>query len=244
MSNRDTLRQGGYSVDDAGRIQCQREGTRYEQERCAVIRVDLEPDSKRGRELVDAVVAAADTPRALLGRARNGSAVLLFRCENPHNLVPHIQGRISTNGIFELATRDTGERFTVTIASEGQTLDLNGYSWPKGRSPLEISRDSLPNLTSDVGEVVLKAAFESATWAPSAEEIQTEAEREERVAHFKADVASGKIRLNKTEAELLAEEDAKLVEGASADLTPHDGIFAQLVIAARRRIERRKADAA
>jgi hypothetical protein len=58
-----TLRVNGYSVTADGKIECHREAVpdmaravtakpRYGHERTAVIRIDLEKDSKPGRELV------------------------------------------------------------------------------------------------------------------------------------------------------------------------------------------------
>src|SRR5258708_27452827 len=77
-----TLRLNGYIVNESGRIECTREGERYEQSRTAIIQID------GGREIVDRLIAVANSPRALVRRTRDGSAVLLFPPDGGAHLSP------------------------------------------------------------------------------------------------------------------------------------------------------------
>ena len=63
---------------------------RFAHEHCGILRVEISRDSKDARALVDAVIAAIDEPRALLGCDRRGGAVMLFRAEKDkdRDLVP------------------------------------------------------------------------------------------------------------------------------------------------------------
>src|SRR5258708_26825880 len=67
-----TLRLNGYIVNESVRIECTREGERYEQSRTAIIQID------GGREIVDPLIAVADSARALVGRTRDCSVVRLM----------------------------------------------------------------------------------------------------------------------------------------------------------------------
>src|SRR5258707_5268149 len=95
------LRLNGYIVNESGRIECTREGERYEQSRTAIIQID------GGREIVDRLIAVADSPRALVGRTRDGSAVLLFRHDGGRNFTPYIPGYPA--GVLDLVLNSNGE---------------------------------------------------------------------------------------------------------------------------------------
>jgi hypothetical protein len=244
MSNTTQLRLNGYSVNSAGHIECAKgapehsyqskdpSSLRFEQEHVAVIKID------GPRELAEQLIVAADSPRALTGRGRGG-AVLLFRREKGQCIKPSGPTYRGLD-VFELMRTDTRERITLTIKSEGMSIDFGAYSWPKGRSPLEISRDSLPILTFDLSDIAVEAAFKiGCTWAPTEAELEREREREASDAQFRADVASGKIKL-KTEAEIAAEDEARSDEATVAawkdkDVVASDGNGAMLIIAARMR---------
>jgi hypothetical protein len=234
MTNTNTLTMLGYSATAEGHIELQREGVRYVQERCAVIHIE------GSHEMVERLLAIADSPRALTGRAKN-SAVLLFKADE-RNVAPSIQGHRRGDGVFDLAL-PSGERITVSCKSAG-LLDLSAFTWQKNRSPLEIERDRLPLLTSDISEAVLLEAFKFATWAPSAEDIAAEAARKERRAKIAAGIASGKINPNPTPEQQLEIDDNKLVAAhEGAEYHEYDGNMAALVLAARRRVASRKAAA-
>jgi hypothetical protein len=237
MSNTHTLRMLGYSATAEGHIQLQREGVRYVQERCAVIHIE-----GGGHELVGQLLAIADEPRALTGRAKNGAAVVLFKA-NERSVLPGIQGDGRRDGVFELAL-PSGERITISCKSEG-LLDLSAFTWQKNRSPLEVSRDSLPALFAETGEAVISEARKlGCTWAPTAEEIAAEAARKERLAKIAADIASGKLNPNPTPEQQLEIDDAALVAAhEGAGYHEYDGHLPALVLAARDRVARRRAAA-
>jgi hypothetical protein len=223
----------GYSVDGAGHIECSRDGVRFAHERVGIVRVDISRDTRDARALVDAVIGSIDEPRALTGRDRRGGAVLLFRVD---------RGVGINNVRLELALRD-GTEITIAFGSEGQSVDPESYSWPKGRAPADVARDLLPPLYNDFAEIAHSAAW--AAGARPADEWQRERAAEERIEQLKADVAAGRVKLNLTPEERAAEADAKLVEdNAGRELHGHDGIFAMLVLAARQRMERRKTEKA
>jgi hypothetical protein len=232
-----TLRLNAYSVTADGKIDCFRESR--PDERTAVLRIDLAEDSKAGHDIVKRLLSVVDEPRGLTGVSRNGSAIVLFRCDK--NPAPNIQGSDSRNGIFELATRD-GLRFTVTCASDGQALAVDAYTWPKGRSPLEIGSWTLPILTAEIGAAVVFEAFNlGATWSPVIEQERKDAAR---LAQFRADVASGKVKIL-TDAEQEAADDEKLVAAHEGkDISYSDGPLACNVLAARKRVAQRKREAA
>jgi hypothetical protein len=244
--DRDALRLMGYSVSAAGHIECAKGATeysyqkrepgslRFEQEHVAVVKID------GSKEVVEQLVAAADSPRALTGKNRGG-AVLVFRREKNQDIKPSdlaYQGR----DVFELMHKDTHERLTLTIKSEGMTLDAGSYSWGK-RSPLDTSRDSLPVLTHDLSELVINAAFAAgSTWASIVEQDRA---NEQRLEQTRADIAAGRVKLHESDAERLEREDGETVAAtAGREYVASDGIAAQLIIAARARFARRKKPAA
>jgi hypothetical protein len=236
-NNRTRLRELGYSADADGNLVCHREAAasfnRYLHERCGIIRIDLERDTKPSRELVERLIAAADEPRALIGRSRNGSAVLLFRVDK-HSDIP----QTADDGASNLITRD-GVRFAIAYGSVDRTLDVSAYSWPKGRSPLDVSRDALAVLFCDIGQAVVDEAYKSAAGALTEAELEREREREERIARLNAEVAAG---MHTDEARQAA-EDERLV-AAHPDAVATDGLWVQEVFHARARVRARREAAA
>jgi hypothetical protein len=217
------LRLNGYSANDAG-IVCTRDAERFKHERTGILKIEISGDSKDARAIVDGIVAAIDEPRALVGRNRGG-AVMLFR----------MQMWINTSRV-ELSLR-SGEQIAITIGAEGLTVEPDAFTWAKGRSPLDISRDSLPPMFSEFAELGQTVA--AAAGALPAKEIERELANEARVNQFKADVAAGRVKL-KTEAELAedaqARSDAEIVaEWKGETVRPDDGGAARSVLAARAR---------
>jgi len=252
MITRDTLRLNGYSATADGLLDCHGAGAinpyhqsqdhrrlRFVQEHCAVIRIGLEDGSKVTREIIEQLISAADSPRALVGRKRDG-AVLLFRHEEGTEILPSIPGDIS-GGAYKLDMG--GERFTLTIKSENQTVDVSAYNWGK-RSPLDVERDRLPVLTSDLTKLVLDAAYKVARTAPTEAELDSGRAFEARVAKYREDIAAGRIK-DPTPAELAEAADEALDRAHPKDISWQDGILQGLVQQARARIaaRRRKAEA-
>jgi hypothetical protein len=247
MNTREQLRLNGYSTTAAGHIDCHAAGAarpyggvdiqhpRFEQEHCAVIRVDvIEGDRRAASELIEALVAAADTPRALVGTSRSG-CVMLFRHDGG-DILPKLPGHVG--GVFELATVGGTVRFNITFGSVGHTLNVSEFNWGK-RSPLDVERDRLPALTHDVSQAVLAAGFKVATWSSlvaSPDEQRRDATRLER---FKADVAAGRIKITETETERAEREARELVAANDGrDLAASDGMYATLVLNARKVVAR------
>src|SRR5580700_5457306 len=99
MNRIDSLRLQGYATDSNGHILCRagvesrvhdRDGwglaatpqaERYEQTWLAIVRVDVAHGD--ARKISDALIVAADSPRALVGKRRDGSAVLVFKSAPP-----------------------------------------------------------------------------------------------------------------------------------------------------------------
>jgi hypothetical protein len=218
------LRLNGYSANNAG-IVCTRDAERFKHERTGVLKIEISGDTPKARAIVDGIIAAIDEPRALLGRDRRGGLVMLFR----------MQMWINTS-LVELALR-SGEQINITIGAEGLTVEPDAFTWAKGRSPLDIPRDSLPPLFSEFAELAQTVA--AAAGALPAKEIERELATEARVNQFKADVAAGRVKL-KTEAELAedaqARSDAEIVaEWKGETVRPDDGGAARSVLAARAR---------
>src|SRR5882724_4405767 len=233
MSNR--LRELGYSSDDGRTIICHREAgrgyeNRYLHERCGVIRIDLERDSKSGRELVERLIAVVDQPRTLIGRSRNGSALLLFRVSENSDL-PHT----ADDGIYKLLTRD-GTRVTITYGSVDQTVDIDAWSWIKGRSPLDVERDSLAVLFTDIAQRAVDECFKVASWAPTAADLERERETAERIAKIQQEIAAG---LHTPEMRQAAEDEA--IVAANPVVGYADMLFSAVQTARARIQERLKA---
>lgn len=226
MSTKHQLRLNGYSVNDAGHIECfrskERGSNRYAHERCGIVRIDVSPGYRDARALVDRLIAAIDEPRALRGTARDGSCVLLFRAE------------LVSNETHKLALRATGELVAITIGSEGQTVDVDAYSWLKGRSPADVSRDALPPLFADIGKAAVNAAYASGcAWVSQVEQ--------ERAADARmADIKSGKIKIPTEEERQAAEDDALVAQYQGVEFGRFDDLRAT-VHGARYRVANRQA---
>ena len=238
-NNRTQLRQLGYGVDSDGNIVCHREiersnEHRYDHERCGVVRIDLERDTKSGRELIEKLIAAADEPGCLVGRSRDGSAILLFRVISEHSDLPYT----AEGGISKLISRG-GELLTVTCASLGQTVDVGAYSWIKGRDPANVPRDNLAVLFADVGQRVVDAAFKlNCSFAPTAAERAAA----ERVAKINRGLADGTIKLSDRQDALDAQDRAFLEKNASVG--PFDSAWTMVQNIRARVFARKHADAA
>jgi hypothetical protein len=218
------LRLLGYSANDAGII-CVREGERYAHERAGILKIEISRDTREARAIVDAVIAAIDEPRALLGRDKRGGVVMVFR----------LQMWINTSRV-ELALR-SGEQIAITIGAENLAVELDAFTWQNSRPPTNVSRDSLPPLFPEFMDIAQRVA--EAAGALPAKEIERIRETEARVAQFQADVAAGRVKL-KTDAELAedaqARSDAELVaEWKGETVRPDDGGAARSVLAARAR---------
>jgi hypothetical protein len=220
------LRLNGYSVlPGNSHIGCCREGERYAHERVGILKIELSRDTREARAIVDGIIAAIDEPRSLIGRSRNGSAVMVFR----------LQMWINTS-LVELALR-SGEQVAITIGAENLTVELAAFTWQKSRSPLDIPRDSLPPMFPEFMDIAQTVA--AAAGALPAKEIERELATEARVNQFREDVKAGRVKL-KTEAELAddaqARSDAETVrEWQGATVRPDDGGAARSVLAARAR---------
>lgn len=227
MSNK--LREMGYSSGDGRVITCHREGgrsneNRYLHERTGIIEIRLERDTKSGRALVERLIAAADESRALHGTARVGSAILLFRVSE-HSDLPHA----ADDGVSNLITHD-GELFAVTYGSVDQQVDVNAWSWHKGRSPFDVPHDSLAILFADIGQRCVDAAYKlGCANAPSA----AEREAAQRVAKIKQGLADGTIKPRNFQ----AEDDERLV-AAHRDIGPFDSMWTVIQNARQRIFER------
>jgi hypothetical protein len=184
-------------------------------------------------QLVEALLAVISEPRALVGRARNGSAVVLGRCEQ--EISPYFPG-VDRAGRFELITKPGGVRFVILCRSEGATLDVDAYSWPKGRSPLDVPRDSLAMLFDDIAQAVVEEALKTAVTAPTAEDIERQRASEARLAKIRDEIAAG---LHTPES-IAAREDEELAASMPLDISWRDGPRAANVLAARDRIAHRQ----
>lgn len=236
-NNRTRLRELGYSSDESGNIICHRQGAiswRYLHERCAVLRIDLDADSKAaGRELVDKLLAVVDEPRALTGRTRNGSAVMLFQVTSADNIA--LTDRYGNDCNFEFVSSD-GVRFKISCTSAA-VLDVNAYIWPKGRSPLDIPRDQLAVLFPDIGQAVVDAANAG---AKDAEVYDADRKREREFEARKPEIERKMAEGYYSEEAEKQRQDEDLVRGQPEDMGPADGPMGFLVYAARRRIALRK----
>jgi hypothetical protein len=196
----------------------------------STIRIDL--TSKDGREVVENLLRAADAPGALLGRAKNGSAALVFRSVRPHDATPYVRGADHHQRVFELATKDGATRVKI---STDAAAPFDGYKWDR-----DIPQHELPALTqsaANIGTRVIEAAFKlGLTWA---EIVDRDLADEERAAKLRADVAAGRVKI-KTEAEIAADAEArhdaevvKANEGREYEWS--DGPHAQVILSARGR---------
>jgi hypothetical protein len=224
-NNIQTLRLNGYIVNESGFIECDREGERYEQSRVAIIEI------YGSREVVDLMIAVADSPRALVGRHSDGAAVLVFRRDGEKRFEPYVSG--STGKVFDLVMNTNGQPLRLVFGVDG--LSASTWTWGKGRSPADVSRDSLPNLTADVCDDVAREALGLAT---DARAVREEAERnkgfEQRRAKYLADLARPK-----TADELQAEEDREILDRYANEVLAWNDPDKARLDAARARFARR-----
>jgi hypothetical protein len=177
---------------------------------------------------VDKLIEAADSPRALIGRKRDGSAVLLFKCGNES-----VSKRAE-----EFGTRDQSVKFSIAVQSEGATLDISEYTFAKERSPLNFQRDLLPALTNDVPSLVLEATEKlgCATWSHVLYLEAAEAES----ARINARFASGELKIPTAQERLEAEQEQLVADNEGKDISVWDGAYATMVIAARKVVAYRR----
>ena len=77
--------------------------------RLAIIRFDVERGN--ARDLIEQIIAEADiSPRVLVGRKRDGSAVILFRFEKDFPISPN-RTADTNDGAYKLAAKDDSARF-------------------------------------------------------------------------------------------------------------------------------------
>ena len=143
----------------------------------STVRIDI--NSKDGREVVENLLRAADAPGGIIGRAKNGAAVV-FRSTWPRRTVPYVPGADHSQRVFELASKDGSIRIKISTDSGAQR---DGYKWDR-----DVAHHELPVMTftaADVGTRIVKAAFElGLTWASQVDE---DLAVERRVEQFKRD---------------------------------------------------------
>jgi hypothetical protein len=190
------------------------------------IRLDITRDSKPGRELVENLLRAAHAPGAIVGRAKNGSAALLFRSLRPWATAPNIAG-VNNQRNFELASKDGLTR--IKISTESAATD--GYKFERDVPLYELPVMSYAS--ADVGERVINAAFAIGfTWAETVDRDLADATRLEKL---KDDIAAGRVKL-KSDEDRLAESDAEIVRSTEGrEYVWTDGLAAQQILQARSR---------
>lgn len=243
MSNIKTeLRVQGYSVNDAGRIECRREPTlgRYNHEHVAIIRLDV-PPTKAAKDFCGKVIAATDEPGALVGFGPHG-AVMLFR---PNGTQPveagskpgHYDRTAVHPFIFE------GEQAAFIASTEGQ-IDVSAYIWRDNRSPLTVHRSNLPLLYSDISMRAYDAVGKllpahAGRWGklPTVAEIAAEVARVARLETMQQEIDAGMWTDEKIKER---EEDALVASYEGVEVSQYDGLHAMQVLQARRNVARRK----
>lgn len=242
MNTRDNaaLRLNGYRTDEQGRILCRAGVTprsfdpnswrsadtgaeRFAESWLVVIAFDVARESKNAREIIDVLVTGADSPRALVGRTRSGSAVVLFKCP------PQLSG---ANRSEILGTRDGAVKFTFEVKSEGTSIDVAAYDWAK-RSPLEVEHSRLPTYTPDVAALAAQAA-EAAGLIPW-ELVERAREDEANAAKY----ANARIPTAQEERE--AEEERLVDAHAGEYISAFDGGHAAEILRVRRVVAARRA---
>jgi len=226
MIDTQKLRLNGYSVTADGHIQCSR-GERWSHERCGILQVILSKDTPATRALVDAIIAELDEPRALTGRDSRGGAVLLFQ-------VPPRNGINNKHVEYGLAT---GEGIEIIFGSDNLTVAVDKFTWAKGRSPLEISRDALPPLRAEHVKSAERVAYELGARHPSEFERQRESER--RLEVMRARLAAGETA-ESMDADRQHEEDLKVVAAYAGQEPGQFDEMRATIRAARYRVEQRR----
>ena len=236
--NNRRLRELGYSSDESGNIICHRQGAtlqRFLHERCGVLRIELEQDSKAGRELVDKLLTVVDEPRALIGRTRNGSAIVLFQVTTTDNVA--LTDRYGNDCSFEFVSSEGAVRFKISCTSDA-VLNPSEYTWAKNRSPTDVPRNQLAVLFADIGQTVVDAAK---AWGAKDAEIYDEDQKREREWEARKPEIERKMAEGYYSEEAEKQrQDEDLVRGQPEDMGPSDGPMGFLVFAARRRIALRK----
>jgi hypothetical protein len=238
MNRTDTLRLNGFAVDTQGRIACRAgvqprhfdltswrpaEPNVQRLEQTWLVAIVIEVVHGDAREIVDALIAAADSPRAIVGKRRNGSAVLLFKCP------PGMSGH---NLVEEYGTRDGAVRFSLSILSEGATVDASAYAWDKARSPLEVDHSRLAAFTAEVPALVTEAAkARSTAWS------LIEREREDEANNAK--YATMRIPTEQETRE--AEEERLVAQYEGQHVSMWDGPLANDILRARKVVAARRA---
>lgn len=221
MSNtKQILRLNGYSANDEWII-CDSGVERFKHERTGLLRIVVSRDTKEARALMDAVIDAIDEPRALVGRDRHG-VVMIFKVEHDFS-----------NTSESIALR-SGEELVISLASVGEMIDPGAFSWIKNRTPLDISRDALPPLRAEFAKIASEAAWNAG--ARSSDELA----REHQSDRYRADLASGKIKVRTAEEQQAREDAAIVAANAGIEFIWTDGHAAQLVLDARIRHEARQ----
>lgn len=187
--------------------------------------------SKDGREVVESLIRGTPTPGALIGRAKNGAAIV-FHSTRPRDIVPLVRGADHYQRVFELATRDGATRIKI---STDMAAPVDGYKWDR-----DIAHHELPVVAytaAEVGKFIIEGAFSlGLTWAS---QVDDDLAVEKRVAQFREDVKAGRVKI-KTEAELAddaeARRDAEIVRANEGrEVNEFDGPHAQMLLAARGR---------
>ena len=192
------LRLNGFSADQHGHDLLAR-GERWNHERTEnILQINVSKDT--ARSLVGATVLAINEPRCLVGCTSNGSAVLLFR----------VDPRSSTNNKHVSYELPSGEGIEIIFGSENLTVAVDKFTWEKGRSPLEISRDALPPLRDEHLKSCRAYRVRNGR-PPSVRRFERQRESERRVEVMRQRLANGETP-ESMEADRQHEEDLKLVE--------------------------------
>ncbi|HWS68099.1 MAG TPA: hypothetical protein VN325_35450 [Steroidobacteraceae bacterium] len=223
-TNTTTLRINGYGAD-SGRIVCYRQPDyRFAHEQLGVIQITAPKD------FAAKVVAALDyDPACLVGIGRDHT-VVLFRTAKRNVYAKH-------EFIFD------GKQGSLLATVEGPPVDVSAYTWAGGRSPLSVARNALPPMFEDHIASMLAAVTEfggKLGTLPTAADLERDRKNNERLEKLREEIAAG----HWTPEAIEAREDEKLAASMPLDISMSDGILAQNVIGARKRIAMRKRQAA
>jgi hypothetical protein len=219
------LRLNGYGADSDGRLICYRTPEyRYGHEQLGVIQINAPKD------FAAKIVASLDyEPACLVGIGRD-HMVVLFRTATRN---------VRANHPFIIA----GKQGSLFATVEGAPVDVSDFQWRNDRSPVSVPYSALPPLFEDHVEAALAAVtgFGGTLCSlPTAAEIAAQRAREERYAKYREEIAQG---LHTPEKIAEREDDALVADHEGVEYAEYDGNMAALVLAARRRVARRKADA-